>query len=58
MPRAIAYMTYLKYAKKYNINTKKKNGEDKTMKELAKEIHSYEMKYILPVRKKKGLYVV
>ena len=36
MPRAIAYMTYLKYAKKYNINTKKKNGEDKTMKELAK----------------------
>ena len=53
MARVIALQTYLNFAKKYKIDPK-----GKTMKELAKGIYKYEMKYIYPSGKKKGLYVI
>ena len=53
--RAIARKTYLSYADKYDIPTSKRNGGEKTMKELAKEIHRYEMKHFSELST--GLYI-
>ena len=56
--RAIAHITYINYAQKYGIPITKKDGTPKTIKQLAKDIHNYEMKHILNKPNKFGLYVV
>ena len=55
--RAIAYSTYIKYCNMYGIPVKHNDTTDRKMKELAKDIHAYEMKHILPKPGKYGLYV-
>ena len=55
MARAIAYMTYISFARKYNTATKNAKGEPKSMRQLAQEIHRYEMKNINKL--KTGLYI-
>ena len=43
-PIPISYLTYIKYAQDYKIKLTNKNDKLKTMKQLSKEIRSYEMK--------------
>ena len=54
MARAIARETYLQFARKYGISITNKQGKEKTMKQMAREIYNYETKN-LP-RGAKGLY--
>ena len=56
--RLISYTTYKKYAEKYNIDTKSKTGNQKSMKTLQKAIYDYETKAIKQNSKFKGLYYV
>ena len=56
--RAIVHTTYIRFAKKYKIPLTHNNGKTKTFPELAKDIYDYEMKHILHVPRKYGLYVV
>ena len=54
--RVIAYATYKRFAQKYNIDLKHKDGTLKTMRELAQEIYKHEMKNINKL--KFGLYII
>jgi len=53
-PRIISYNTYKRFAKKYNIEIKNKNGKLRTMKQLGNSIHKHEIKNNIA----RGLYIL
>ena len=55
-PRAITHAAYIQFANKYKIPLTKANGSKKSIPELAKDIYSYEMRYIHHPNKGKGKY--
>ena len=49
--------TYIRYCKKYRLPIKNDDGSNKTIKQLHNAIYQYEMKFVLPVAGKSGLFV-
>ena len=54
--RLIAYMTYVKYAKQYNIDINTKSGNPKSMRTLQKAIYEHETKLNKSGKTVNGLY--
>ena len=54
--RLIAYQTYVKYARLYNIDINNKSGNHKSMRTLQKEIYAHETQIIKSGKNVNGLY--
>ena len=54
--RIIPYLTYVKYANKYKIDIKNKNGKPKPMGILQKSIYDHETKLLKNGKTVNGLY--